>query len=336
MNRAVVVPGRRRCVLAAALVLATLPIAFPSVHGSDSDSGPRPLATPDVLVPADPPPAAMIAVAASGTQGEPTLSVRPDRLSNGGVGLVSITGLVAGDEVTGAFAGVALPFSAGPGRATALVGIDLDLAPGEHRLEVAVRRAGGPPLVLARAVPVEDAGYAVERLTLPADKVSDFDEKTLGRIEREKAELKALFATWSGTRRWKGFRRPVPGEIRSRFGGRRVINGEPRNPHTGIDQRGGQGTPIAAVADGVVAYVGDQFFSGKVTVLDHGQGTYSLYAHQSKVRVRVGQEVAAGTPIGEIGMTGRVTGPHLHWGVRVNGARVDPEKLLALDLTEPP
>lgn len=259
----------------------------------------------------------------------------PPSVVNGGATLVVVRGLVEGDAVTGTFNGEAVPFAAAAGKVTALVGIDLDVKPGTYPIVVKVKRASGKPVTVKSDLPVTDAKYDVEKLTLPKEKVSDFDPKTLARIKKEAKALSSLWPQWAPSRSWAGaFQKPVPGEVRSVFGGRRVINGEPRSPHAGIDQRGPEGTPIVAVNAARVAYVGNQFFSGNVTVLDHGHGVFTLYAHQSKVMVKEGDFVEAGQKIGEVGATGRATGPHLHWGVRINGARVDPLRLLALDLTE--
>jgi murein DD-endopeptidase MepM/ murein hydrolase activator NlpD len=120
----------------------------------------------------------------------------------------------------------------------------------------------------------------------------------------------------------------VQADISSPFGYRRVINGAPRAPHTGVDLRAPMGTEVLAANSGRVALVGNFFFSGDSLVLDHGAGLYTTYFHLSEFKVREGAEVQKGEVIGLSGMTGRVTGPHLHWGARLNGARVDPFELV--------
>ncbi len=121
---------------------------------------------------------------------------------------------------------------------------------------------------------------------------------------------------------------PVPGAITSPFGRRRVINGSPRSPHTGVDLRAAAGAEIIATNHARVVLVDDFYFGGKSVVLDHGGGLYTMYFHLSDFRVKEGSRVRKGGVVGLAGMTGRVTGPHLHWGARLNGARVDPFELL--------
>ncbi|MDR2695609.1 MAG: M23 family metallopeptidase [Deltaproteobacteria bacterium] len=122
--------------------------------------------------------------------------------------------------------------------------------------------------------------------------------------------------------------RPVPGEISSAFGLRRIFNGQPRSQHKGLDLRGAAGTPVLAMADGTVALAEELYFSGNVVYLDHGLGLFSMYAHLSAIDVRPGQQVSAGQALGKVGSTGRVTGPHLHLGCYALGMAVDPTPLM--------
>ena len=265
-----------------------------------------------------------------------SLAVFPDKTVNGGIAVAKVDGLVAGDVVTGSFNGMLLPVTAAEGSATFLVPVDLAVAPGSYPVTCRVRRAGK---TIAKSVPVAvtDAKYEVQNLKLPKEKVDGFDAKTLARIERELHELSSIWPEWRTPRLWSGkFIKPLPGEWSELFGGKRVINGDARAPHSGIDQRGKEGTPIKAINAGRVVYIGDQFFTGNNVVIDHGQGVFSMYCHLSKIRAALGQSVAKGETIGLVGHTGRATGPHLHWGVRVAGARVDPQRLLALELPDTP
>jgi len=130
---------------------------------------------------------------------------------------------------------------------------------------------------------------------------------------------------------WSGpFVRPVPDAANSAFGTRSVFNGEPRSPHSGADFSSQPGTPVKSPNAGRVVLAGDLYFTGNTVVIDHGAGLLSLFAHLRAITVRESDSVTAGTVIGEVGATGRVTGPHLHWTVRLNGARVDPMSLLAV------
>ena len=131
--------------------------------------------------------------------------------------------------------------------------------------------------------------------------------------------------------RWRTpFLPPVEEYLPANFGARRVINGEPRMPHSGVDLRLPEGTPVRAVADGRVAFAGEQFFGGRSVVVDHGGGVFSVYYHLREFSVAEGGTVSRGDRVGSVGATGRATGPHLHFGVRVPGGRVDPTRLFAL------
>jgi murein DD-endopeptidase MepM/ murein hydrolase activator NlpD len=151
----------------------------------------------------------------------------------------------------------------------------------------------------------------------------------LERIRREQAEVRQVYASGSRSRLWKEtFQVPVPGEMHGPFGTRRVFNGELQSQHNGADFRAQTGDPIRAAAAGVVRLSKDLFYSGNAVILDHGAGVFTSYSHMSRIDVKVGQTVARGAVIGLAGATGRVTGPHLHWTVRVGAANVDPALFL--------
>jgi murein DD-endopeptidase MepM/ murein hydrolase activator NlpD len=157
----------------------------------------------------------------------------------------------------------------------------------------------------------------------------DLSAKDLARVERENREIAALW----GRRGARRFSLPLapplePLPAGGRFGSRRVINGQPRSPHGGADYTIAAGTPVRAAADGTVALVGDHFFGGRSVFVDHGDGLLTMYFHLSRVDVQAGQELRRGETLGAVGATGRATGPHLHFGVRWRGARVDPAQLL--------
>ncbi len=149
------------------------------------------------------------------------------------------------------------------------------------------------------------------------------------RIRREREELERIYAAGAPSPLWRGrFLAPVPGEVSGAFGTRRVFNGELISRHTGVDFRAAAGDPVAAAASGVVRLGKELFYSGNAVVVDHGAGVFTSYSHLSRIEVGVGQRVARGEGIGRVGATGRATGPHLHWGVKVNGVAVDPLALL--------
>jgi murein DD-endopeptidase MepM/ murein hydrolase activator NlpD len=154
---------------------------------------------------------------------------------------------------------------------------------------------------------------------------------TEARIQQEAAALQRIWKTSAAERLWTGpFVRPVPGEAVSRFGTRSIFNGQPRNPHSGADFMSPSGTPIHAPNGGRVMLARDLYFSGNTVVIDHGLGVFSLLAHLSAIDVHEGDIVDADQIVGRVGATGRVTGAHLHWAVRIGDARVDPLSVLAL------
>jgi murein DD-endopeptidase MepM/ murein hydrolase activator NlpD len=155
----------------------------------------------------------------------------------------------------------------------------------------------------------------------------------LRRVNREKNEMKAILSASSDKKEWKGnFMVPVKGVREGRFGSRRVFNGEARNPHSGEDIAAPEKAPVYSPNDGVVVGVVNHFFSGKGIIIDHGQGLFTEYFHLYKTKVKKGERVKKGKLIGLVGHTGRATGAHLHWGMLINGARVDPFSLVKLNL----
>ena len=217
-------------------------------------------------------------------------------------------------------------------RFVGLLGIDLQDEPGIHELTVKVQTEEQGQTLTYR-VQVLKENFQVERLTLPKNKV-DLDKKSLARWQAEQAQVKEMLAKDSRTKFWQaGFVEPVSGKRTGIFGSVRIMNGQARNPHNGEDIGAPLGTDVAATNDGIVRLTVDHVFSGKGVFLDHGLGLYSMYFHLSEVLVKDGDQVKAGQVVGKVGATGRATGPHLHWGVKLNGARVNPYALLDLPFT---
>ena len=171
--------------------------------------------------------------------------------------------------------------------------------------------------------------YPVQKLTVEPKYVTP-DPELKERLDRERALMGKALNTRSNTRHWTlPMARPVPGKITSLYGLRRVLNGQPRNSHKGLDFRGAQGSPIAAIADGTVVLTGDFYYAGKFVVVDHGLGVVSISMHMSEIIAYQGQTVKTGDNIGLVGSTGRSTGPHLHLGVSVLGQSIDALPLIA-------
>jgi len=210
-----------------------------------------------------------------------------------------------------------------------LVGIDIDTKPGVYTVSFdATSPTGSITAVAELTVTARQFGRRV--LTVDNAFVNP-PEPVLVRITREARELEQLWTQSEPRRLWSGsFVRPVPGRVNSAFGSRSIFNGQARQPHGGADFLSPTATPIHAPNSGRVLLARDLYFTGNTVVIDHGLGVYSLLAHLSVVGVREGAMVTRDEIIGEVGATGRVTGPHLHWAVRMNGARVDPVVVLAM------
>lgn len=211
----------------------------------------------------------------------------------------------------------------------ALVGLDLRATPGARDLVWEARFADGARASGAHVIEVTSRSFPVQRLRLPRRMVTP-DPETLPRIAREALQLASVLSAVSPERLWRGpFTAPVPEARGGGFGARRVLNGRAAEPHTGMDLRATTGTPVQASNGGVVALVDTLYYGGKTVVLDHGLGLFTSYSHLSQVSVMEGDSLAGGQLLGRVGATGRVTGPHLHWAVVLNGARVDPVSLIA-------
>lgn len=198
----------------------------------------------------------------------------------------------------------------------AIVGVPLSVKPGQQSVEVDGRRMD---------FQVGAREYREQHITLKNQRQVNPNPDDLKRIERELAEQTQAYRQFSPNQPSNLlFDKPVPGPLSSPFGLRRFFNGEERNPHSGLDFAAKTGTPIKAPAAGKVILTGDYFFNGKTVFLDHGQGLISMFCHLSQIGVKLGDELPRGAVLGKVGATGRATGPHLHWNVSLNDARVDP------------
>lgn len=212
-------------------------------------------------------------------------------------------------------------------RQVAVVGIALSAEPGEHEIEI--EHADG--FRETRRFSVSPKQYTEQHLTIDNPRMVNPREEDLERIRAESAAMGAEYRRFTEMPDSPlPFLQPVEGPLSSSFGRRRVLNGEPRAPHSGLDIVASTGTPIMSPAPGTVTLTGDFYFNGNTVFVDHGQGLISMMCHLSRIDVDSGQAVARGDVVGQVGATGRVTGAHLHWSVSMNGNRVDPVEVMNL------
>lgn len=211
----------------------------------------------------------------------------------------------------------------------ALIGVDLETFPGVYFLTGTIWTVDGRSIAVRKAIRIRPKKFSIQRIRVNQKYVT-LNPKDSERAKKEAQKLETLWKKVTPARIWTdSFIRPLSSELTSGFGRRRIVNGKSRNPHSGVDLKAKRGTPIKATNSGKVVLAEHLFFAGETVVLDHGLGLYTIYAHCSKIIVKVGETVGLGQIIGEVGATGRVTGPHLHWACRLGGARVNP-----MDLTE--
>ena len=245
-------------------------------------------------------------------------------------GGVAIVPLSSGDQHAPSvyFNGQRIMVLKDAGQWVAIVGIPLNSAPGTATLQIRTDAAHHT----SRTFTIQDKAYTTQRITIKDKRKVDPNIQDLKRIHREHRVMQAVFTAWHAQDAVPlRFDLPAQGPVSSPFGLRRIFNGEARNPHSGLDIAADAGAPIHAPAAGRVAAVGNYFFDGNTVLIDHGQGLVTMYCHMQKIMVKKGQQLARGEVIGLVGQTGRATGPHVHWGVSLNNARVDPGLFLAPD-----
>jgi len=212
----------------------------------------------------------------------------------------------------------------------ALIGLDLGISPGAYPLNISILYSDNSRDTLSQNINVVSKEFPIKRLWVEERFVTP-PKEALERIQRESEILQAIYDIY--TPMWLGegeFIIPSEGGIMSNFGERRFFNNKPRSSHNGVDISSPSGSPVKASNSGRVLLAADLYFAGKTVIIDHGLGVHTVYCHFSKILVKRGEFLNKGKIIGEVGATGRVTGPHLHWGVKLYGSRVDPLSLLNL------
>ena len=215
----------------------------------------------------------------------------------------------------------------------ALLGVDLELKPENYPLTLTAKTESAEEIACSATIDVKEGKFATESLKVAPNFVEPNPEQ-LARAEAERQRLRAIFATITPDRLWSGnFHYPLTGVTTGgNFGKRRILNGKAGSPHGGVDFPSPAGTPVYAAQRGRVVLAEPLYFSGNTVIIDHGLGLYTFYAHFESISVQPGDLVDSGALLGKVGATGRVTGPHLHWGATVNRARTNPLDLISLPL----
>jgi Peptidase family M23 len=206
----------------------------------------------------------------------------------------------------------------------ALLGVDLEEAAGDYKFTITGKSQDGPAITCEAPLTVRAGKFPTEHLKVAPNFVEPNPEQAAKAADDQK-KLRAIYATVTPEKLWTGpFRIPLDGVTTGgNFGKRRVLNGKSNSPHSGVDLPSPTGTPVHAAQGGRVVLAEELYFAGNTVVIDHGFGIYTLYGHFSEIDAKVGDEVKVGDVIGKVGATGRVTGPHLHWGLEIDRARVN-------------
>jgi murein DD-endopeptidase MepM/ murein hydrolase activator NlpD len=279
-------------------------------------------------------PSAVQAKEAGSCSAGTNLRLNAPESSQGSLLLMDLKSSKALAEVRGEWGGRSVPLwseNASENQRKGLLAVDLEKEPGEYELKLTGQTAGGEKVSCSAMVMVRKGQFATEKLQVGKQFVEPSPEQ-IKRADEERQKLRDIFEHVTPERLWDGkFRFPIDGVTTgSNFGRRRILNGNPGSPHGGADLPGATGTPVHSAQRGRVVLAEGLFFAGNTVVVDHGLGIYTFYGHLSEIDVKVGDAVEAGTVLGKVGATGRVTGPHLHWGLTVERARVNPLQLVKL------
>lgn len=261
-------------------------------------------------------------------------SFKPEKVKQGDILLFTVKANPGAYKISGTFLDKPVYFYADSNKNSyaALIGIDMNTEPNLYTLSLILEDEKGKKIKKNYKIKVRTAKFGLQRLTLPKEMV-ELDEETLKRVRAEQEKIGKVWSIFTEEYLWEGnFISPAEGEVSSNFGLRRIINGEQKNPHNGIDFAAPEGAPVYAPNHGRAVFIDEQFFSGKSLVIDHGLGLFTMYFHLSEILVDDGEEIKKGQVIAKVGKSGRATGPHLHWGMRLNGAKVNPISIVNLPL----
>ncbi len=271
----------------------------------------------------------LVAASTSVARPQPEITVSSDSIFQGDAGLLRIRG-GEGESAQVRWMDQDL-FTAPSGNGKDRVGFfaaDLKLKPGSYPLVVKIPSTGVRKQI---DITVRSKDFGVRKLTLPKEQV-ELDAVTLERVKKEAETMREALEAPPTVPQWRGpFVKPLSGEVVGSFGRASVINGMPRSPHSGVDVKAERGTPVASINSGRVVLTGEHFFNGLFVVVDHGGAVQSMYFHLDKILVQQGDKVTKGMVLGLVGSTGRSTGPHLHFGIRINGARIDPMQFMKVN-----
>lgn len=261
-------------------------------------------------------------------------SFKPEKVKQGDILLFTVKANPGAYKISGTFLDKPVYFYADSNKNSyaALIGIDMNTEPNLYTLSLILEDEKGKKIKKNYKIKVRTAKFGLQRLTLPKEMV-ELDEETLKRVRAEQEKIGKVWSIFTEEYLWEGnFISPAEGEVSSNFGLIRIINGEQKNPHNGIDFAAPEGAPVYAPNHGRAVFIDELFFSGKSLVIDHGIGLFTMYFHLSEILVDDGEEIKKGQLIAKVGKSGRATGPHLHWGMRLNGAKVNPISIVNLPL----
>jgi len=260
-----------------------------------------------------------------------TIRIDPERIEQGSVAHIIVTCLSLEADISYSWRdnGAKL-FNTKTGLYSGFLPIAAKQKTGPTSLTITVRYPDSTTRTLKAPFNVTAKEFSVQRLTIDESK-NTLSQKNLARHNSERALIVEMFAKSQPRKLWNhAFVEPLHGRLSTPFGVKRFINDQPRNPHSGVDIAAPLGTPVKATSSGIVSLTGEHFFAGNSVYIDHGRDVFSMYFHLDSIAVQDGRMVEKGDIIGHVGATGRATGPHLHWGIRIQNTPVDPFSLLTL------